>query len=272
MSGIIFGCITPHPPLLLPDIGRGQEQEISATIKAMQKLAQDLYLAKPNLALIVSPHGQWRYNAMGIFTGPVSTGNMWNWGSKEPEISLPNDTDFAKSLIKVCNKVKIPISSLGRDTYALDHGVMVPLHFLFSSLKGIPLVPLTFSALPLTTHLEFGRVLHEVASGLNKRAALIASGDLSHRLLPGAPAGYDPTGKEFDELIVKASSRMDVKSITDMKDEFIERAGECGLRSIAMLFGALQGKKVKPEVLSYEGPFGVGYLVASFKVGAGENE
>lgn len=271
MAGIVFGCITPHPPLLIPDVGQGKEQEISGTIKAMQKLAGDLAAAKPDMALIISPHGQWQYDAMGAFTGPASQGDMLNWGSKIPGISLSNDTYFVKSLVKECEKAKIPVNSLGSRDYLLDHGVMVPLHFLLPSIKGVPLVPLTFSALPLSTHLDFGRVLHKVASSLNKRAAIIASGDLSHRLIPGAPAGYDPKGKEFDEHIVRASAKMDIKSILDMNDEFIERAGECGLRSIVILMGALQAQKVKPEILSYEGPFGVGYLVASFKVENKEN-
>lgn len=270
MSGIVIGCVTPHPPLLIPDIGQGKEQEISSTIKAMQKLANEFSAAKPDIALIVSPHGQWKYDAMGVFTGTSSRGNMLDWGSKIPEKSLPNDTDFVKSLIKECHKAGIPINSLGSGLYALDHGVMVPLYFLLPSLKDIPLVPLTFSALPLTTHLDFGRVLQKVLSAQNKRAALIASGDLSHRLIPGAPAGYDPKGKEFDEHIVRALAKIDTKSILDLNDEFIERAGECGLRSIAILLGALQGLKVKPEILSYEGPFGVGYLVASFRVESGE--
>ncbi len=266
MSGVVFGCIAPHPPLLIPDIGRGREQEISATVKAMQKLADELSAAKPDMALIVSPHGQWQYGAMGVFTGTASRGDMLSWGSRTTEVSLPNDQDFVKCLANECETAAIPLNSLGSGAYALDHGVMVPLHFLLPSLKGLPVVPLTFSALPISAHLDFGRVLHKVASALNKRAALIASGDLSHRLIPGAPAGYDPKGKDFDKHVVRASAKMDIKSILDMNDEFIERAGECGLRSITILMGALQGQKVKPEILSYEGPFGVGYLVASFRV------
>ena len=82
----------------------------------------------------------------------------------------------------------------------------------------------------------------------------------------GAPAGYDPLGKIFDEKLAKALSCVDIKSILNLGTELIERAGECGLRSAVILLGALDGLKVKPEILSYEGPFGVGYLVASFEV------
>ena len=99
-----------------------------------------------------------------------------------------------------------------------------------------------------------------------KRVAIIASGDLSHRLIPSAPAGYDPMGKAFDEKLVKAISCLDSKAVLRFEPELIERAGECGLRSIIILLGALEGLKVTPEVLSYEGPFGVGYMVASLEV------
>src|SRR3990167_6824055 len=122
MSGIVFGCVTPHPPLLIPDVGKGQEQEISNTIKAMQKLAKDLSTTRPDIALIISPHGQWQYDAMGVFAGPASQGDMITWGSKIPEISLPNDIDFVKSLIMECNRSKIPVKPLGNSSYTLDHG------------------------------------------------------------------------------------------------------------------------------------------------------
>ena len=49
-----------------------------------------------------------------------------------------------------------------------------------------------------------------------------------------------------------------------MDSRLIERAGECGLRSIWIMAGALDGYNVKSEVYSYEGPFGVGYCVARF--------
>ena len=56
-----------------------------------------------------------------------------------------------------------------------------------------------------------------------------------------------------------------VVNIFNMDKCMIEEAGECGLRSLYILFGAMEGNSIQGELLSYEGPFGVGYGVMKFK-------
>jgi len=270
--GIVFGCIVPHPPLLIPDIGRGHEQLVNATIRAMEELCRRLEASRPETLMIVSPHGQSHYDAMGVLTASSCQGDMRSWGSSTPGMSFKNDTELVNALIKECRSAGIPLRSIGERSYHLDHGVMVPLHFLAPVARGLPLVPLTFSWLPLGMHFAFGQALRRAVEAVGRRAALIASGDLSHRLTPDAPAGYHPDGKVFDEKLVKAVAEWDKEAVLNMDSDFIERAGECGLRSIVILLGALEGLQVRPQVLSYEGPFGVGYLVASVEVVGPGNE
>ncbi|MEW6034291.1 MAG: AmmeMemoRadiSam system protein A [Chloroflexota bacterium] len=266
MSGIVFGCIVPHPPLLVPEVGRGQEQAIRHTFEAMGRLADELARSRPDSLAAISPHGAGLSSAMGVFLGKSSTGDMRNWGGRAPQQRFNNDTALAKAIIDQCEPQKIPVQAIGDHEYELDHGVMVPMHFLLKAAEGLSLLPLTFSWLPLKTHFAFGQAIRSAAIRLGRKLALIASGDLSHRLTPGAPAGYDPTGKVFDQKLVDYLSRLDTQGVLGLDPQLIERAGECGLRSIVVLLGALHGLNVKPQVLSYEGPFGVGYLVASFAV------
>jgi AmmeMemoRadiSam system protein B len=268
MAGIVFGCITPHPPLIIPDVGKGGEHAISATIKSMEKLADKMAQQRPETTLIISPHGKHQTNAMGILAAPSSSGDMKVWGSNEPHETYQNDLDLVELIQQEAKKAGIPITSIGKGAYDLDWGVMVPLHFLKRAMKGAALVPLTFCWLSLEKHFAFGKAIRKAAEQSQKRVAIIASGDLSHRLIPNAPAGYDPMGKVFDEKLVKAISCVDSKAVLNFEPAVIERAGECGLRSITILLGALDGLKVVPEVLSYEGPFGVGYMVASLEVSA----
>jgi AmmeMemoRadiSam system protein A len=271
MAGIVFGCIVPHPPIIVPEIGGGRESETSATIQAMERLTGKLARHRPELMFIISPHGFSRYDAMGVATAKSLSGSLRDWGVIGADHNFENDLAAVALLQEEARASGIPLKSIGERRYDLDHGVMVPMYFLIKGVKGVPMVPLTFSLLPLSSHFAFGQALRRTADRLGKRVAIIASGDLSHRLLPGAPAGYDPMGKTFDEKLVAAIASYDTQAILNLDPELIDRAGECGLRSIVILLGALEGLEVKPEVLSYEGPFGVGYLIASFEVEARSN-
>ena len=97
--------------------------------------------------------------------------------------------------------------------------------------------------------------------------ALIASGDLSHRLKEDGPYGFDPDGPKFDQALVEALQKKDIAAILKL-DDLYPRAGECGLGSFAFMIGimAAAGIDWQANILSYEGPFGVGYLVADFKL------
>lgn len=266
MSSIVFGCIVPHPPLLIPEIGRGQEKAIQSTTDAMINLTDDMANTLPDTIVIVSPHGTGHSNAMGVFIGKTIIGGMQDWGVMEPVRYFNNDQGLATAIVDEAESQRIPVQTIGDNKYNLDHGVMVPMHFLYRSTEGLPLVPLTFSWLTPKEHFAFGQAIRRAAIRLNRKVALIASGDLSHRLIPGAPAGYDTMAQVFDNKLVDALSQMNVQEVLDLEPDLINRAGECGLRSIIILLGALNGAPTKPKILSYEGPFGVGYLVASFSI------
>ena len=105
-----------------------------------------------------------------------------------------------------------------------------------------------------------------------RQVCLIASGDLSHRLHPGAPAGYSPRGKEFDQNIQESLEKLDADLLLQLPEDLIEDAGECGLRPIVMLLGAVSDFAAESYIYSYEGPFGVGYLVAGISIGERKGE
>lgn len=103
-----------------------------------------------------------------------------------------------------------------------------------------------------------------------KNVVFIASGDLSHKVLDSGPYGYAPEGVEFDKQITEAMNSGDFLKFLTFTPEFTEKAAECGLRSCVMMAGALDGKTIESELLSYEGTFGVGYGIASF-IPSGDN-
>jgi AmmeMemoRadiSam system protein B len=141
---------------------------------------------------------------------------------------------------------------------------LVPYYHLKAAGLKCSVLPIAISLSPLRTLYEFGKVISKAAHSLGKKIAVVASADMSHRLTPDAPAGYNSRGKEFDEKLVDLIKRNDVSGILEFDPLLAEEAGQDALWSIAILFGAIEGCGFKSNVLSYEGPFGVGYMVAEF--------
>ncbi|MDO8424751.1 MAG: class III extradiol dioxygenase subunit B-like domain-containing protein [bacterium] len=151
-----------------------------------------------------------------------------------------------------------------------DWGFKVPLYFLAKGFKGEIEQHLTASQSPVV-YFEEGKKVYQGIKNLEhekgKRIALIASGDTSHRLAEEGPYGFHPQGPDFDEKLIDALRAKDIKTILRLGEMYPE-AAECGLRSFCFLLGILEASEIKwqPEVLSYEGPFGVGYLTVNFKL------
>jgi len=115
-------------------------------------------------------------------------------------------------------------------------------------------------------HYQFGKCINETINQMSKRYVIIASGDLSHKLKKDGPYGLSEEGPIFDHEVTQAIAKGDFLRFLTFDEAFCDAAAECGLRSFIIMAGALDGLAVKPELLSYEGPFGVGYAVAAFEI------
>jgi AmmeMemoRadiSam system protein B len=259
---LTFSAITPHPPILIPSIGKENLGLIKKTVKAMKKLEEELYASQPEVIVIISPHGPILAESFSVSQAKKYHSTLEQFGDFTTKLEFRADSELIYK-IKENLETKIPLVLISQEE--LDHGASVPLFYLTQHLKDIAIVPIGYSLLNFQKHFEFGQSLKEEIIKTNKRIAIIASGDLSHRLTQDAPAGFSPQGKIFDQTLIDLIKRKDVKTILNLDSNFIEEAGECGLRSIIILFGLLQKINYQPKILSYEGPFGVGYLVARFK-------
>ncbi len=262
---LTFAAITPHPPILLPTIGRENVKRVQKTIEGMEELEKKLYEARPESMIIISPHGTVLPDAFSINLNPTYISNLQEFGDFATKLEFKTDTVLAFRIKELMEDKDIPLILTSEQF--LDHGTVVPLYFLTKRLNNIPILPMGYSLLDLKTHFDLGNYLKEIILDDKRRIAIIASGDLSHRLTNDAPAGYSPRGKEFDEKLVELITNKNAAGILNLDVDLIEEAGECGLRSIVILLGLLERINYTPEILSYEGPFGVGYLVANFKLG-----
>jgi len=259
---LVFAAITPHPPILIPEIGKDNLSKIDKTKTALEQLEKDLYVAKPDVLVVISPHGEINPGAFTINICDNYEINFEAFGNFSAKMNFKGEAVMMAMGKEKINS-KIPLNIISEPQ--LDHGVGVPLYYLARHLPNIVLMPVSYSLLDSQSHLEFGKALKEIISDSAKRVAVIASGDLSHCLTESAPAPFNPAGKEFDEKIIDLLRKNDSQAIVNLDQELLERAAECGYRSILILLGILNDVNYKTEILSYEAPFGVGYLVANLK-------
>lgn len=254
---ICFAAIAPHPPIIIPDIGGEEDlKRVQKTILAMEHLCRDLKKAKPDTIIIISPHAPLEVDSFGINSARELAGDLSGFGL-DKQFEFKNDLEIAREIRKISLAKKMNAHFYES---ALDHGAMVPLYYLTKNIKP-KLVHLSFSGLDFSSHYQYGELIGELLADNFKRAAVIASGDLSHRLIPSAPAGYSPSGKIFDQKLIEFLKEKKENDILNFNETFVEEAGECGLRSIIMLLGIVKSEEWHFDLFSYEWPFGVGYLI-----------
>ncbi|EKU72283.1 AmmeMemoRadiSam system protein A [Selenomonas sp. F0473] len=271
---ILAAYAVPHPPLILPAIGVGKESEIAETIRAYRAVMQTAAAFRPDTVVVVSPHATSYGDYFHISPGAGAEGNFRAFGHPEITVAIAYDEDFVRTLSACAGARGIAAGTLGEKNGALDHGTMVPLVFLSEYLGDAPtkFVRIGISGLPAAAHAALGQCIAETAKRFGRRTLCIASGDLSHRLKKDAPNGFTPEGAEFDGLCRAFMGAGDFLSLLQIPGDFAERAGHCGLNGLWVLAGVLDRTAMEARLHSYEGPFGVGYAVASFTVtGADEN-
>ncbi|WP_027339505.1 AmmeMemoRadiSam system protein A [Halonatronum saccharophilum] len=273
MKGVVFAGLTPHPPVLVPEVGTEEIKFIENTKRSMESLAKEVKEVDPDLIITISPHGQVFSDAVGILSAKELKGDFSNFGRGDIELSYNLHEEFTKELAIAANSQGITVARVDKSTadnlnlqMKLDYGVLVPMYYLEKEEIRKPIVPITIGMLSYEDLYKLGKIIQLIGENKGYKVAVIASGDLSHRLKEGTPGGFDPKGEVFDKKVVDLLDNLQAEGFFDLDSSLIEKAGECGLRSIMIMLGALDRLEVEGGVLSYEGPFGVGYAVACYKV------
>lgn len=262
--------IVPHPPLIVPDVGRGEERGIQDTIDSYKAYAKEIAEANPDTIVISTPHSIIYRDYFHISPGEGAYGDFANFRAPQVNATIAYDTELVDKIAELAAADGIPAGTLGeRDPY-LDHATLIPIYFLAQEdpdlLKRVKFVRVGLSGLPLEEHYRLGKDIDKAAKELGRKVVYIASGDLSHVLKADGPYGYRPEGPEFDRRFVETIRDGDLKGFLGYDENFCEKASECGLRSFAILAGAMDDYDYTTRLDSYEGPFGVGYGCAEVEV------
>lgn len=258
--------IVPHPPLIIPDIGRGKERKIQKTVDAYYEVAKEISKIQPDTIIITTPHSIMYSDYIHISPGKRAKGDFREFGYNTVSIETEYDEELGIQIAEIAQGQGMPVGSMGERNKNLDHGFMIPLYFVNKFYQEYKTVRISISGLSFLEHYQFGKCIEKAAKESNKKIVFIASGDLSHMLKDVGPYGYREEGPIFDREVTNAMKTGSFLKFLEFDKEFCEEAAECGHRSFIIMTGALDGKNIDSKLLSYEGPFGVGYAVASFFV------
>lgn len=264
---IVAAYAVPHPPLIVPSVGHGEERAIGKTIDAYREVARRIAIHAPDVIILTSPHAPAYRDAFALAPGPRLHGSLADFGVAGEQMDWGIDCDVTAEAVDSAQRDGIPLFSRIWGDRPMDHASFVPLFFVEQAGFTCPLTVCGVSGCSDSKHFAAGKTLAYAADALGRRAVFIASGDLSHRLKPDGPYGFAPEGPMLDAALCEAFSRKGLKALFDLDPVMRERGAECGVRSFMMMAGALDGCEYTGELLSYEGPFGVGYGVAAFETG-----
>ena len=264
--GIVGAYMVPHPKELIPDIGRGKEWKYPRTIEAYRRIAQEIREIEPETILVISPHAALFQDYFHIFSEQSIHGDFQGEGAGQIRFDLSNDTELVNEIERLAEGKGFPAGTKGQADEFLDVGTMVPLYFIQQVYSKFKLVRIGISDLSDANHQFFGRMIARATENTDRRVVVLASGDLSHRLLPDSPYGYMPEGKVYDEALMKVMGEGDFFYMKDLPPALRNAAGECGHRAFLILSGILQETDYQAEAVSYESPYGIGHGVCAYYI------
>lgn len=263
--GLVYSCVSAHTPLLMPTIGKDGLAVIEKTKNAMAQLEQELYVSQPETLIVITPHGESLPDSLVINLNSKYVTNFQEFGDLVTKLEWKSEIMLIDRIREDFKEKHLPLV-LESSEY-LDYGTAVPLSYLTQHLASVRIIPLITSQLDMKTHYNFGKELKDEIMSSTKRVAVIASADLSHRVGENSPEGFSAKGVAFDEKIVEIITKQNPMGILDIDEAWITEAQACGAKVMAVLCGLLDDVRHEAKVLSYEKPFGVGYMVAGMKIG-----
>ncbi len=260
---ILASFAVPHPPLIIPDVGGGAENQIKKTIESYERVAHEIEKIKPETIIISSPHTIAFKDYFFLSSTPTMKGSFASFHAPNVVFEEKIDEELVKEIERLFYEESFPAGTISKEI-ELDHGTMVPLYFIRKYLSNYKIIVVGLSGLSLENHYHLGEIINQAVNNLNRRAVFIASGDLSHKLQEYGPYGYAKEGSEYERKILKTMTAANFRELLDYNQQLLEDAAECGHPSFTIMGGAWGNTFLTPTFLSHEDVTGVGYGVWTY--------
>ncbi len=260
---IMAGFMVPHPPLIVSEVGRGSEKDVSLTINSYLEVAREIASIKPDTIIISSPHTALYYDYFHLSKTDTVKGSFSKFGASEVSFMEDVDLELVDEIDRIAKDMDFPTGK--ESNYSeLDHGSMVPLYFIKKFYTDFKVIIVGLSELAFSEHYKIGQIINEAVSNLNRKVVYVASGDLSHKLQDNGPYGFVEEGPIYDKKVMDIMSNGRFLELLEFDGDLRKKASECGHRSFIMMAGAFDKKELDIKMLSHEDITGVGYGICTY--------
>ena len=271
---LVFAAIAPHGGIAIAEACSPDEREVAAKTRAgMEELGRRFAAARPEVAIVATPHNVHIANALAVVIAGRLKGRLN--GVKPPiELDLPSDAELAWTLLDSLSSAGLPSAAVSfgaNDPPAavapMDWGVLIPLWFMGGrSEPPVPAVVVTPAReLSVSDHITAGAAIASAAAASDARVAFIASADHGHAHRSDGPYGFHPDAAKYDALIADLVRANRLEGLAQIDRDLVERAKADSWWQLLMLHGATTGWR--GELISYEAPTYFGMLTASYSPG-----
>lgn len=264
MGKLLAAYLMPHPAVLIPEIGQGEEKKLRETAAAIRRAAKEIKELAPDNIIVITPHGAAFMGALSVFGGKLAQKTMDEMDAPDVWLSLETNQCFSIELKKACDARKLGL--ILDEQFGLDNGSFVPLYLISREHPEFKVSLLCPGFVSKRDTEVYGECIREAIEKSEGSFVIIASGDMSHMLCEEGPYGYSEQGMYFEGLIDSVFESGDLSKISDISMKCLNEAGQCGLGSLRLAINSVPKERRKGEKYSHEWPFGIGYLVASLMI------
>ena len=108
---IVAAFMVPHPPMIVPEVGRGSEKQVEKTIKAYERVADEIAALKPETIIISSPHSIMYSDYFHISPGSGAVGSFAEFGAPQVKFDVSYDEELVKKICGMADAACFPGSS-----------------------------------------------------------------------------------------------------------------------------------------------------------------
>jgi 3,4-dihydroxyphenylacetate 2,3-dioxygenase len=239
-------------------------------IRGMHEAAEVVARLRPDVLIQSSTHWVTTFNHY-VLSHTRHKGILTS--SEAPEIisgmpyDFPGDPELAEAIAAKANAAGVPAIASAAEPFMLEYGTVNPIQYLTPKFD-VPVIPVSCCLLAdIAECLRFGEAVGAAVRESSRRAVVIASGALSHKLVRGPETWPKDEDQKLDQQFIDMVTHGRAEEIKKFFPSFCKTTqAEMGGRHVAMLLGATGGT-FKGKLHAYGPSSGTGNPVVSLLPG-----